>query len=261
MSNYPSVALIGTGRVAKQLGPALAGKGVKITGLYSRNAAEAEKLASRLNTTLIQDIDAPIQADVILVMVSDDAIVETISALNPKTQALVAHTSGSVPLRAIPDRFRRSVFYPLQSFSFDKSVVWENVPFCLETENDEDLNTLGRLAETLSQKIHVLSSEQRKSLHLAAVFANNFANLMFEYSEELLEKSNIDRTILHPLILETANKILMQTAAEAQTGPATRGDMKTIEAHRKLLGEDNTLRRVYDMLTNEIYKRTHGKNL
>ncbi len=261
MSDYPTVSLIGSGRVAKQLGPALAKKGVKIAGLYGRNRVEAEKLAARLNTSLITDLSDPISSDLILIMVSDDAIPETVNALHPDFAGIVAHTSGSVPLQSISDRYRRGVFYPLQSFSFDKTVVWENVPFCLEAENDEDLNILGRLAETLSQRIHILSSEQRQSLHLAAVFANNFANLMFEYSEEILEKSNIDRSILHPLILETANKILMQTASQAQTGPATRGDMKTIAAHRKLLGEDNTLRSIYDTLTNEIYRRTHGKDL
>jgi predicted short-subunit dehydrogenase-like oxidoreductase (DUF2520 family) len=117
------------------------------------------------------------------------------------------------------------------------------------------------LAELLSQRVHVLSSEQRKSLHLAAVFANNFANLMFELSEELLEQSDIDRTILQPLIIETANKILMQPARESQTGPAARGDKQTIQAHQKLLGENNTYREIYDRLTAEIYQRTHEQKL
>lgn len=261
MSNYPTVALIGSGRVANQMGPALESRGVDIKGVYGRNADEAEKLALKLNASVITDLNEPIHADIILVMVSDDAIEEMLKRLHPDTKALVAHTSGSVSLGAIPKNFRRGVFYPLQSFSFDKKVVWENVPFCLEADSDDDINILGRLAEALSQRIHLLSSKQRQSLHLAAVFANNFANLMFEFAEDLLEKADIDRSILHPLILETANKILMQTAAEAQTGPASRGDLKTIEAHRQLLGEDNTYRHVYDLLTTEIYKRIHGQNI
>jgi len=149
------------------------------------------------------------------------------------------------------------VFYPLQSFSLDKKIVWENVPFCLEAENDADLNALGDLAELLSQRIHILTSDQRKSLHLAAVFANNFANLMFELSEDLLAKADIDRSILHPLILETANKVLMQSAKVSQTGPAARGDKHTIAAHRQLLGQNNSYREIYDRLTEEIYNRTH----
>ncbi|MEM9050777.1 MAG: Rossmann-like and DUF2520 domain-containing protein [Bacteroidota bacterium] len=261
MSQFKSVALIGTGRVAHQLGAALKENDVEIASVFGRNAAEAEVLAGKLNAQVISDLSSVIHAELILLTVSDDAVAEVSAQLNPNNSALVAHTSGAVPLQAINEKNRRAVFYPLQSFSMDKQIVWENVPFCLEAENDEDLNGLGQLAERLSERIFVLSSEQRKSLHLAAVFANNFANLMFELSEELLEKAEIDRSILHPLILETANKVLMQPAGISQTGPAARGDRKTIATHRELLGNDNSYRAIYDLLTNEIYDRAHEQKL
>lgn len=261
MNHFRSVAFIGSGRVANQLAPALQDKGIEIEGIYSRNPGEAKKLADKLRTRAINDISASIRADLILLAVSDDAIREVSERINSNFKGLVAHTSGAVPISAIGGGHRRAVFYPLQSFSHDKKVIWENVPFCLEAENDEDLNGLGELAELLSERIHVLSGDQRKSLHLAAVFANNFANLMFELAEELLEKSDIDRTILHPLILETANKVLMQSAKLSRTGPASRGDMDTIEAHRNLLGKNNTYREIYDRLTEEIYRRTHEQDL
>ncbi|MGB6035049.1 MAG: Rossmann-like and DUF2520 domain-containing protein [Cryomorphaceae bacterium] len=261
MSRFESIALIGTGRVAHQLGSALHEQGETISGVYGRNSKEAAKLADKLDSRVIGNLSDAIPADLILLTVSDDSITEVSRLLNPKNKGLVAHTSGAVPLSAIEGVKRKAVFYPLQSFSLDKHIIWENVPFCLEAENDEDLNGLGDLAELLSQRIHVLSSDQRKSLHLAAVFANNFANLMFELSEDLLAKAEIDRSILHPLILETANKVLMQSANVSQTGPAARGDKKTIETHRALLGEDNSYREIYDRLTNEIYNRTHEQKL
>lgn len=261
MSHFESIALIGTGRVANQLGSALVDKGVNIDGVFGRNAEETMKLAEKLDSRVIENLSDSIQADLILLTVSDDSITEVSRLLNAKNKGLVAHTSGAVPLLAIEGVKRKAVFYPLQSFSLDKQIVWENVPFCLEAENDEDLNALGDLAELLSQRIHVLSSDQRKSLHLAAVFANNFANLMFELSEDLLEKADIDRSILHPLILETANKVLMQSAKVSQTGPAARGDKQTVEAHRQLLGDGNSYREIYDRLTTEIYNRTHEQKL
>lgn len=261
MSHFESIALIGTGRVAHQLGAALKEKGATIAGVFGRNSEETAKLAEKLDTRVILSLSNLIQADLILLTVSDDAVTEVSKQLNSNNKALVAHTSGAVPLSAIEVVKRKAVFYPLQSFSLDKHILWENVPFCLEAENDEDLNGLGELAELLSQRIHVLSSDQRKSLHLAAVFANNFANLMFELSEDLLAKAEIDRSILHPLILETANKVLMQSAKLSQTGPAARGDKQTIEAHREILGEGNSYREIYDRLTNEIYDRTHEQKL
>jgi predicted short-subunit dehydrogenase-like oxidoreductase (DUF2520 family) len=236
-------------------------QGVNIEGVNGRTTAGAEKLADKLDSRVIENLSDLIQADLILLTVSDDAVSEVARQLNPRNKGLVAHTSGAVPLSALEGVKRKAVFYPLQSFSLDKHIVWENVPFCLEAENDEDLNGLGDLAELLSQRIHVLTSDQRKSLHLAAVFANNFANLMFELSEDLLAKAEIDRSILHPLILETANKVLMQSAKVSQTGPAARGDKQTIEMHRALLGEGNSYREIYDRLTNEIYNRTHEQKL
>jgi len=261
MSEFKTIALIGTGRVAHQLGAALKDSGLEVYGVFGRKHEDAKVLAERLKTMIIPDLTAVIRADLILLTVSDDAVSEVSSLLNKYNPGLVAHTSGAVALEAIDPKNRRAVFYPLQSFSLDKHIVWENVPFCIEAENDEDLNGLGALADRISEYIYLLSSDQRKSLHLAAVFANNFANLMFELSEELLEKAEIDRSILHPLILETANKVLMQSAAISQTGPAARGDHKTIAAHRELLGSDNSLRAIYDALTNEIYHRAHEQKL
>lgn len=261
MNGIKRIAIVGPGRVANHLAPAFKEKGLTIAGIYGRDADETTRLAKKVEAPIIQDIGKRINADLILLCVSDDSIGEIAAQIFPGNKAIVAHTSGAVPLSAIPDNLRRGVFYPLQSFSADKNIVWDNVPFCIEAENDDDVNMLGSVAERLSSKIYILSSEQRKSLHLAAVFANNFANLMFEFSEELLEKADINRSILHPLILETANKVLMQKASESQTGPASRGDVETIKAHRELLDEGSNLREIYDLLTQEIYDRNHHEKL
>ncbi len=261
MIEIKRIAIIGAGRVAHQLGAALQKAGAEITGVYGRTPERAEKLATRLKTKIIKNASSAINADLIIIAVADDAIGPMARAISENTKALVVHTSGAVPMKIIPSYLRRGVFYPLQSFTYDKQVIWESVPFCIEAENDEDVNALGGLAETLSRKVNFLTSEQRKSLHLAAVFANNFANLMFEFSEELLDKAGIDRKIMHPLILETANKVLMQRAAESQTGPASRGDLETIRAHQALLGENNNFRSIYDLLTREIYNRNHDDKL
>lgn len=256
MSTIKRISLIGAGRVAHHLGTELHKHGAEIISVYGRDPEESKELAQKLGTNQSLSLDTKINADLILIAVSDDAVAEVAHRLPEGTDALVVHTSGAVPMTDLPDHLRRGVFYPLQSFSFDKQVRWENVPFCIEAENDEDVNALGELAERISRKVHLLSSKQRKALHLAAVFANNFSNLMFEYAEEILEKAEIDRSILHPLIVETSNKVLMQPAAKAQTGPAKRGDTDTIKAHRMLMEEGSSLREVYDLLTAEIYKRS-----
>jgi len=261
MKEIKRISIIGTGRVATQLATVLFEKGYEIDGVYGRNKTEARNLAEKVKSRIIESISQPIRSDLALVCVTDDAIREVAAEISERSDAIVAHTSGAVPMAEIPESLKRAVFYPLQSFSIGKKIVWENVPFCIEAENDDHLNALGQLAESISEKIYVLSSAQRKTLHLAAVFANNFANLMYEYSEELLLDADIDRSILHPLILETAHKVLLQRASESRTGPASRGDMETIKAHQKLLGENNSYREVYDLLTREIYNRNHEQKL
>lgn len=261
MKEIKRISILGTGRVANQLAAILFEKGYEIDGIYGRSSMAARKLAEKVKSRVIENISQPIRSDLALVCVSDDAIGEVSGQISERSDAIIAHTSGAVPMSEIPAGLKRAVFYPLQSFSIDKKVVWENVPFCIEAEDDDHLNALGQLAESISEKVFVLSSDQRKTLHLAAVFANNFANLMYEYSEELLIDSDIDRSILHPLILETAHKVLLQRASESRTGPASRGDMETIKAHQKLLGENNAYREVYDLLTREIYNRNHEQKL
>lgn len=261
MKEIKSVAIVGVGRVANHIATTLYSEGLEISAVYGRKTELAQALAKKVEARVITDISKPIRADLILLVVSDDAIEEVGKQLSKSNKGIVAHTSGAVPMAELPADLRRGVFYPLQSFSIGKKIIWANVPFCIEAENDEDLNALGDLAEKISTKVYVLSSEQRKILHLAAIFANNFANLMYEFSDELLEDAGIDREIMHPLILETANKILMQRASESQTGPASRGDLDTIRMHREILGEDNIYRKVYDLLTTEIYNRNHDQKL
>ena len=46
-----------------------------------------------------------------------------------------------------------------------------------------------QLAKILSDNYHFISSEQRKQLHLAGVFACNFTNAMYRIAKEIVEKT------------------------------------------------------------------------
>ena len=98
-----------------------------------------------------------------------------------------------------------------------------------------------------------ISSSERTKLHVAAVFVNNFVNELYHISEDILRKEQLDFSLLAPLIKETANKIEYLTPAQAQTGPAKRGDKKTIQTHQGLLTTQQ--QEVYQLLTSSIQKR------
>jgi len=146
------------------------------------------------------------------------------------------------------------VFYPLQTFSKNQKINFKDVPICIEANNKKTLNILSNLAKSVSNNIYFTNSEQRKSLHLAAVFACNFTNHLYSISENILKKENIDFEILKPLIIETANKIKNHSPLEMQTGPAIRNDKEIIKEHLKLLKRNKTEQNIYKLLTENIIK-------
>lgn len=225
-----SVLIIGNGNVAFHLFEALKNK-TKLNVL---------KISSR-NVTVIPN------ADITILCVSDDAIAEVSSKI---TNSLVVHTSGSVSIDGLKNSTRKGVFYMLQTFSKEKPVNFQEVPFCLEANQESDVKILTELAKTLSTKLYYINSVQRKSLHLAAVFANNFSNHCCQIANEICNKNHIPFQILHPLIQETARKIILLSPKEAQTGPAIRNDQKTIKNHLSMLAENQ--QEIYSLLTKSI---------
>lgn len=172
---------------------------------------------------------------------------------------LVVHTSGSVTLKALDSCKRAGVFYPLQTFSKNKELDYSQIPFCLEANNPSDLQLLKKMANSISGKAYEITSEQRKKLHLSAVFVCNFVNHLYSIGEEICRENNIPFEILQPLIKETADKVKDSSPSEVQTGPAIRNDRSTIDAHLKLLSSSEN-KEIYQLITTAI-QSFHGKKL
>ena len=248
-----SVVILGSGNVASQLIRAfLKIDTINLKQVYTRNQEDINTLKDSIDTT--NDISLLKQADVTIIAVSDDAISSISTHIK---NSFVVHTSGSVDMKSLNNIGRKGVFYPLQSFSKKKKVDFKNIPICLESETKEDLLKLEELVSLLQSKSYILSSHQRKKIHVAAVFANNFSNHMYTIANEICEKYNIPFDILHPLIEETSDKIKNITPKKAQTGPAKRNDAETIENHLNLLSKKQ--QEIYLKITQSIQE--YGKKL
>lgn len=199
---------------------------------------------------IVTDIKNLNPADLTIIAVTDDAI-KLVSDEIPYQNHLVVHTSGTTSMQMLNDKNRKGVFYPLQTFSKSRPVDFKNIPLCLETEQENDLKYLKVLAQQMSDKVYEISSEQRKSLHVSAVFVSNFVNHMYAIGDKICEENNIPFEILHPLIQETAVKITSLSPEEAQTGPAIRHDEKTITAHQNFLTNE-TFKNIYKLITESI---------
>ena len=248
-----SVVIIGSGNVAKHLIKAfLKIENVNLKQVYTRNLEDEALLKSSVSTT--SDLSLIKEADVTIIAVSDDAIANI--SYNLKN-ALVVHTSGSVEMKALKNEKNKGVFYLLQSFSKEKEINFSTIPICLEAENKSDLAKLEKLASLLQGNIYHLSSLQRKKIHVAAVFVNNFTNHMYTIAYNICEEHNVPFDILEPLIEETSQKIKNLTPKEAQTGPAKRNDIETIKNHLNLLSKSQ--QELYLKITQSI--QNHGKEL
>lgn len=248
------VSIIGSGNVAFHLATAFeAAEQTELLQIVARNPQNNFPKLSNRTIHSVQDLAL---ADVYLIAVSDDAIAEVAASL-PFSGRLVAHTSGTVAVSAIDAKNRRGVFYPLQTFSKSKPVSFSEIPICLEADMPQDYELLLQVATAISEQSYKINSEQRKSLHVAAVFASNFTNHLYSIASEICDEHQLSFDILKPLIAETANKIQTLNPTQAQTGPAIRNDNKTIEAHLKLLTDENH-KTIYRILTQSIQ---HGKKL
>lgn len=244
-----TINIIGFGNVAQHLANALMKlpqyeiKQIAVRRLSNIDIA----LRNTYNFVTINELE---RADITLISVTDGAI-EQVSNQIPYANELVVHTSGTTTMEILNSKNRKGVFYPLQTFSKNKELNFKEVPLCLETENGADLESLKDLAQVLSNNVFEISSEQRKSLHVAAVFVSNFTNHMYTIGSEVCKANNIPFEILQPLIAETADKIKYLSPKDAQTGPAIRFDSKTIQKHEEFL-TNNNYKNLYKLITESI---------
>lgn len=244
-----NVSIIGSGNVAQHLISAFkTADKINLVQVFSRERNSVAHLIDE--NRVISDFKALEDADLYIIAVSDDAIAEVSHRILLKNK-LVAHTSGSVAIDALDDRNRKGAFYPLQTFSKNKTIDFQTVPICLESQNASDFIILEEAARAISGKVFAINSQQRKALHLAAVFVNNFSNHLYTIANDICNEHQVPFEILKPLIQETAQKVMTLSPSEAQTGPAKRNDQKTIEAHLSMLTED-IHKTIYTLLTQSI---------
>ena len=244
-----SVVLIGFGNVGQHLFKALKKKKVKVLQVYS----PSQKAVKKKGTPFIHEVSEIMEADLYIIAIKDDAIPSFTASL-PFNNRLVVHTSGTSGIQSIASNQRRGVFYPLQTFSKKAKVPWKNIPICIEAEQEKDLKLLQKLGALLSEKVVEISSEERQKLHLAAVWVNNFSNHLFHLAEIYLKENSLDFNLLKPLMKETVKKLDDFSPAEAQTGPAKRHDVKTIETQIGLL-HDLKQKEIYTLLSESIQSK------
>ncbi|UQB68216.1 Rossmann-like and DUF2520 domain-containing protein [Epilithonimonas zeae] len=242
--------IIGSGNVAYHLVKAFKQNNIEIHQIFGRNEAELLKISTEFNipfsTNQLGD------AELYIIAVSDSAV-ENVSELIKKENALVAHTSGSLPMEILKGNYRKASFYPLQTFSKTKNLDYSKIPFFVEAENQIDEKSLFELASIISENVETSDYKKRKYIHLTAVFACNFVNHLFARAKEISDSQNLDFNYFIPLIDETVEKIHHLEPKLAQTGPAVRGDERVLKLHEDLIADEEHLK-IYKLMNESIKK-------
>lgn len=253
------IAIIGAGNVATRLGLAMKERGLDIVGVASRGGESARILASKLGCAAYSSASQiPPEASFILIATQDHAVADAVAQL-PESGAVVAHTSGSVPLDVVAAKFARAgVLYPLQTFSRDVDVNVAEVPFFTEATDGETLAIIDALASSLSFTVHHADSRLRSRLHVAGVLTSNFPIWLLKITEDLLSGEGLPLSTVAPLMKATIEKAFEVGPESAMTGPARRGDRATIAKHMQILAGDD--REIYRLLSEAILNHYHPEN-
>ena len=256
------IILVGTGNLAWHLAPALENSGHHIRYVYGRNQKALSTMLSRLyQAEKVESLDfGDLKADMIILAISDKAIESLAKEVVIPEDCILVHTAGNVSMSVLEYTATNfyGVLYPLQTFSKTNSIDFDHIPLCVEANNKFSENAIKFLAESLSDNVNLISSLQRSKIHLAAVFACNFTNELMRVAYELLEKQNLNPSLLKGLIAETVNKALSIGPEKAQTGPASRGDFPTLDKQMDMLENYPRYQELYQILSQQILNKHYN---
>ena len=254
LSTY-KISILGNGNVAYHLAKAFMQANINLSYIYSRNAYSNEKDIFCNDLQKVVD-----KSDILIFAVSDSGIAEILQNIN-WNEKLLLHTAGSVHMNIFKEfSVNYGVFYPLQTFSKTRKLDYTKIPFLLEANNPKNLSILHEIASKISINVQEVNSEQRKNLHLAAVFVSNFSNHMLSIAQQITSEQNLNFELLKPLITETLTKSLELSPILAQTGPALRNDLSTINKHLDILSNKALWKKIYSFVSQSIYDTKINKH-
>lgn len=247
------ITLVGAGNVAWHIGHRLIEVGCRIVKLINRESSGSKTLVSDLDCQLLSDFSVSnADSDFVIVAINDSFVGEVLQKLDTKN-SIILHTSGSLGMEIFPKGTRRfGVLYPFQTLTSGIKVDFSEIPLCIEGNDNETSEKIEDLAKRLSPSVHHIDSQQRQILHLAGVIGNNFTNYFMTLATELLQKHDIDKNLLMPLLNETLAKLNKTSPYEAQTGPARRNNREIIEKHLALLNNEPGLKKLYSIISDSI---------
>ena len=122
MKEQLKIGIVGSGNVAFQLTNALISCGIQPHLCFARNPISGNEFNQTFGITLVPSVHALQGLDLIITCVSDDALEDLLPVLSELCP--VVSTSGTVDVLSMKHHHALGVFYPLQSFTKNKIILF-----------------------------------------------------------------------------------------------------------------------------------------
>lgn len=222
MRELGAIAVVGAGRLGTALTAALRSAGCDVEGPLRHGEKPSAAIA------------------LVLLCVPDAAIGQVAADLPPGP--LVGHCSGATTLAPLAGH-RAFSLHPLMTVPADRPTVFAGASAAIAGDP-----VARRLAELLSMTPIEVADEDRAAYHAAASMASNFLITLEAAAERVATTAGVGRANLLPLVRATVDNWARQGAG-ALTGPIARGDLATVDRHRRALTERTPdLLALYDAL-------------
>lgn len=247
----PSLSFIGAGKVGQTLAALWHQAGYEIVSVYSRSARNATALAKRTGAQIAgSSHEAAASATIVFLTVPDGAIVsvaQEVAVGNWQGRAIV-HTSGAASLDKLSAPFdagaQVGTLHPAFPFA-DVDTSMQQLPGAAFATEASDL----ALAAQLSALVEALNGVEMRIppggkavYHAALVIASNYTVTLYSVAERLFASLGAEpgasRVALNAIVQATVNNLVQVGVPWALTGPLTRADTGTVEAHLQALNDD-----------------------
>ncbi len=216
--------IIGTGNIAWFLAKRLTTAGHQCIGIYGRDSAATIELAEWIQAKPYNSLSGinDGEVDICFLAVSDHAITNVASKLFFE-KTLLVHTAGAVDMDVLSGAAKDyAVLWPVYSILKAALPGHRNIPCAWQASTPKAQRYIISIAHAITDVIFEAKDEQRKWLHLSAVFCNNFINHMMAIGEQACASQQLDLDMLRPIIEQTFERGQKTSPYLLQTGPARR---------------------------------------
>lgn len=250
MKHPISVSVIGPGALGSTMIDLIArNPDFTIHSVWGRSKSDSYSLDSETGKKVCPGHSKPSKdhdlGEVVIMAVPDDEIISVARQLSDAkikwNHRSVIHLSGSLSsgvLKPLKDCGAQTAsMHPLQTFTRGDTAdrfsgIW------LTLQGDAKLfPLLNQLVEPFGAQTKVLTKDQKKAMHLAAVFASNYLVSLMDVVDHITDRADITNgaEMLKPIVHQTIKNIFDKGTTRSLSGPVARGDQSTIAAHLKQL--------------------------